>query len=121
MTTSPNPADALNRMLIDRDDPNPDATAAIMRDLIICSDLCAFDAQSFVDYYECDSIESANAIADRIRPLLAECADDYRDAFSTLCLDFSLCPIHQIDYAICFDDDDDECAQIRAAFPSHDT
>jgi hypothetical protein len=40
---------------------------------------------------------------------------------SMLRLDYSLCPMHAIDYAICFDDDDAECAQIRACFPDHDT
>lgn len=33
----------------------------------------------------------------------------------------SLCPMHAIDYAICFDDDDAECAAIRTIHPSHDT
>jgi len=37
-------------------------------------------------------------------------------------LEYSLCPIHAIDFAICFDDDDAECAQIRSIFPDeHDT
>lgn len=33
----------------------------------------------------------------------------------------SLCPLHHIDYAACFDDDDPECAPIRLIHPSHDT
>lgn len=45
----------------------------------------------------------------------------YRDELSTLALSMSLCPMHLCDYASCFDDDDDECSQIRAMFPSHDT
>lgn len=44
-----------------------------------------------------------------------------RDAISAYRLSLSICPIHNIDYAACFDDDDDECAAIRDAFPSHDT
>lgn len=40
---------------------------------------------------------------------------------SILCLENSICPIHRCDYAICFDDDDDECAQLRAAFPLCDS
>lgn len=36
-------------------------------------------------------------------------------------LDNSLCPMHNIDYAICFDDDDPDCAAIRTIHPSHDT
>lgn len=44
-----------------------------------------------------------------------------RDIISTMLLDNSLCPMHAIDYAICFDDDDPDCAAIRSIFPSHDT
>jgi hypothetical protein len=33
----------------------------------------------------------------------------------------SLCPLHLCDYAICFDDEDPECAQIREIHPGHDT
>jgi len=40
---------------------------------------------------------------------------------SMLALEQSLCPMHLIDYAACFDDDDSECATIRAFFPNHDT
>jgi hypothetical protein len=40
---------------------------------------------------------------------------------SQLRLDASLCPMHHCDYCACFDDDDPECATIRAYFPSHDT
>lgn len=40
---------------------------------------------------------------------------------SLLCLDHSLCPIHRCDYAFCFDDENDECAQIRATFPLFDS
>jgi hypothetical protein len=40
---------------------------------------------------------------------------------TAMLLDNSLCPMHAIDYAICFDDDDPECAAIRAIHPSHDT
>lgn len=63
------------------------------------------------------------ALFDFIRALLAriDAAPYQRDALSTLLLDNSLCPLHAIDYAICFDDDDPDCAQIRAIFPSHDT
>ena len=56
-----------------------------------------------------------------LRPILAAILSLDTDSLSTLRLSFSLCPIHNIDYAICFDDDNPNCAQIRAAFPSHDT
>lgn len=44
-----------------------------------------------------------------------------RDELTDALLHFSLCPLHAIDYAICFDDDDDDCAYIRMIHPSHDT
>lgn len=47
--------------------------------------------------------------------------DIYRDELTAMLLADSLCPMHAIDYAICFDDDDDECAAIRLIHPSHDT
>lgn len=48
--------------------------------------------------------------------------DEYsRQEITMLYLDDSLCPMHHCDYAICFDDDDEECALIREYFPDHDT
>jgi hypothetical protein len=44
-----------------------------------------------------------------------------RESLTEIALRLSLCPLHLIDYAICFDDEDDECAQIRTIHPSHDT
>lgn len=52
---------------------------------------------------------------------LIDTADYTTDRMTAMLLDNSLCPLHAIDYAICFDDDDDECAQIRTIHPSHDT
>lgn len=43
------------------------------------------------------------------------------EEITTLRLGLSLCPLHGGDYAICFDDDDPECAAIRAIHPNHDT
>ena len=43
------------------------------------------------------------------------------DQITELALSLSLCPLHRCDYAICFDDDDAVCAQIRMIHPSHDT
>lgn len=45
----------------------------------------------------------------------------HRDDITKLALDNSLCPLHFTDYAICFDDDDDECAAIRIIHTAHDT
>src|SRR6478752_1136209 len=41
-------------------------------------------------------------------------ADEYStERMTAMLLDNSLCPMHAIDYAICFDDDDPDCAAIR--------
>ena len=51
-------------------------------------------------------------------------ADDWgvgRDELTDLALSFSLCPIHFIDYAICFDDRTPECYAVRVIHPGHDT
>lgn len=54
--------------------------------------------------------------------ILRECLAAFdTETLTELRLEYSLCPLHGIDYAICFDDDDPECAQIRAIHPSHDT
>ena len=47
--------------------------------------------------------------------------DSERHELSELALSLSLCPMHLIDYAICFDDENDECALLRSFFPLHDT
>ncbi len=45
-----------------------------------------------------------------------------RDHLTNLAMSHSLCPIHFVDWAICFDDQDVECSQIQFIFPhSHDT
>jgi hypothetical protein len=44
-----------------------------------------------------------------------------REELTELALSMSLCPLHLCDYAICFDDEDPECAQIREIHPGHDT
>lgn len=58
-----------------------------------------------------------------IRELITRLIDnEYARSFiSTLALEMSLCPMHLVDYAICFDDDNAECAAIRSIFPDHDT
>lgn len=74
---------------------------------------------------------------DDLRSILMEEEDvepetDYYDELNTLFhqmteeeqfnlrLEFSICPIHFCDYAICFDDDDPGCAHVRAEHPSYD-
>lgn len=93
-------ATALRDLLIDRNaQPNPPRT----------DDPFPLDAPQF--------------IYDYLRELLhlIDRAPYQTDAMTALLLDNSLCPMHAIDYAICFDDDDPECAAIRAIHPSHDT
>lgn len=44
-----------------------------------------------------------------------------RESVTQLALELSICPLHFIDYAICFDDEDEECKAIRQIHPSHDS
>jgi hypothetical protein len=68
-------------------------------------------------------IDLSSDCPELLRDLLTALLDaPYNTELTTaMMLDNSLCPMHAIDYAICFDDDDPECAQIRAIHPSHDT
>lgn len=59
--------------------------------------------------------------AEMLRYALDDTNQHFTEQITELALMHSLCPLHRIDYAICFDDDDAECAQIRAIHPSHDT
>lgn len=42
-----------------------------------------------------------------------------RDHLTELAIALSLCPVHFVDWAICFDDQPQDCEQIRAIFPHH--
>lgn len=84
------------------DDDNCDISLAI-RDILINDELLASPESPFSDI-----------IRDCIRSLDT-------DQLSQMRLEYSLCPLHACDYAICFDDDNAECAAIRDIFPSHDT
>ena len=90
------------------DDRTFDASA-YLRDLLIDPDAAGDDL---------DNLHPDDA--DRLRELLPIASTD-RELLTRLLLDDSLCPLHAIDYAICFDDDDPECAAIRDIHPSHDT
>lgn len=112
LTTNPDPTPAAARDALDAlcSTLDPDGTInCAARELLIALD----------DYFDTDTDCNADtrslliALIDRI-------ADD-RETLTATLLDFSLCPMHMIDYAICFDDDDDECAAIRSIHPSHDT
>lgn len=96
-----------------RPDCDADAAARDLRSLLI--DSTDSDLES----------DSADELRELILALLTNTERPYdesaRHALSELRLDYSLCPMHAIDYAICFDDDDADCATIRAFFPCHDT
>jgi hypothetical protein len=104
MTT--NPLDAIRALLAHDDDDN---TNIAIRNLLIDRD----DDLSDLYTPRPAEIERARFLA------LIDSLD--RDSLSTLALDLSLCPLHMIDYAICFDDDDPECAAIRTCFPAYDS
>jgi hypothetical protein len=108
-----------------------DLANEMMRDLLITDDDYHPLSLDF-DYYTDDELARSYRLpADfDIRALAAElaaCLDAARAShyhihdLSLMRLEYSLCPMHHCDYAACFDDDDPECANIRALFPSHDT
>lgn len=108
-TRSPSAAFNEIRLITQPLDDRTFAAAEYLRDLLIDSDT---DDSDIPDLHPDD----ANAL----RELLPIASTD-RELLTTLLLDDSLCPLHAIDYAICFDDNDPECAAIRAIHPSHDT
>lgn len=78
-----------------------------------------------VDEYNPDPAGNAREIYDLVGWFFSlaahpEHGDMYREDISRMALDMSLCPLHLVDYAICFDDDDPECAIVRRLFPNHD-
>lgn len=101
MINYPNIARSILTTIEMLDDDNFDIST-IIRDLLIDADSIDFDHE--------------------LRDIISDCIKSLtRDELSMMRLEYSLCPYHATDYAICFDDDDDDCAQIRAIFPSHDT
>lgn len=115
---------AIARLTADRDDD-----AALTRALLCATDsieLHLIDSiidPSDFDATNYDFTRDPHAIrADLELLLTAARTDSYaRHALSDLALAESLCPLHLHDYAICFDDELDECATIRNLFPNHDT
>ena len=91
-----------------------DDDAIIIFIMMLCDDI---DELMNDDQYSRDIINAFIPIFDMINQPESSMIQ-YR---SILCLENSICPIHRCDYAICFDDDDDECAQLRAAFPLYDS
>lgn len=101
-----------------------DLSQEIYRDLLIAHES---DSISPDDYNSSDTTPRMIAAFSYIERTLREAltvlhADPYsRHWLSLQYLENSLCPVHHIDYAACFDDEDPECALIREYFPSHDT
>lgn len=104
-----------------RDDHPHDHFATALRELLIDRDAPALRE---LLTNPSDDDDTPQYAYDTMRALLAT-IDAYpysRDDLSQLALDYSLCPLHFIDFAICFDDDDPDCEPIRIIFPhSHDT
>ncbi len=102
------------------DECQHDIADEMTRDLLILDD----DYEPLDrDYYRNTTTIDIDALATELTAILATLrADQFSTHFlSMLHLDHSLCPMHHCDYAACFDDDDPECATIRAFFPNHDT
>jgi hypothetical protein len=125
-----NMTDAIDRLTVDSDF---DST---MRDLLIAFEDEGFDLKSFLaDQHSWGKWGHARfgdqwskpryldlIRAHRMLEYMAQPGSYMRDELSRLYMRHSLCPIHHVDWAICFDDDDESCAQIRACFPNeHDT
>lgn len=102
----------------------PDLT---LDDLLALTDDDAFDLRMMIiDHRSFDTnatLFAANEIADTMHhdDMLDAIHSLDRESLTTLALHHSLCPLHLIDYAICFDDADPECAAIRTIHPTHDT
>lgn len=100
---------AIRSLLLDLEMPRSTESLPILHPL---------DLHEFADLDQHDRralLAARDAIA-------ANIANPYnRDELTDTLLSFSLCPLHAIDYAICFDDDDADCAMIRMIHPSHDT
>ena len=101
--------------LTTHDTPRHDANRAALRELLIAES----DADELAGY---DDLLTPDT-DDIIELVSSLFSDPYaRDAISHLAMQFSLCPHHFRDWAICFDDNDPSCAQIRAIFPhEHDS
>lgn len=90
--------------------------------MIDCSNNNLLDFDDFASFYaanrfdfESDRTTDHHRIFDILRSMP-------RAQLTMLAIEHSLCPRHFIDFAICFDDDDPDCRQIRDCFPdTHDT
>lgn len=106
MTTT----DFFRQLLIDDD------MLTAMRELLIDPDATSDDLAAIADDLRPADLDR---MRDAIRYMITDSTQ--RESLTELLLESSLCPLHRIDYAICFDDDDPECAAIRTIHPSHDS
>jgi hypothetical protein len=111
--------DAIDALLDD------ESAAMLIRALMIDIDTPFSDLDDMLaDMHDAPYTDDAlNDLRNTIIDLQRESRDPRtaRETLTDLALRLSLCPLHMIDYAICFDDDDAECAAIRTIHPSHDT
>lgn len=102
-----------------------DAARYALREMLLATDPTALaynDDDLDLDDSEpdaADALDHANRLHDAYCALLSTPRE--RDTLTDIALSLSLCPMHLCDYAICFDDDDADCAPIRLIHPSHDT
>ncbi len=111
----------LNRLMQENE-----SASAHIRDLFIMIDELPSETEAQAYYTESPTIEFYQVDLDFFMSLWQSVRTLYenpwvREDFTRLALEQSLCPLHLVDYAICFDDDDQECAAIRIVHPSHDT
>ena len=80
--------------------------------------------QDYTDIEENPDYLIAQRFWDETQIILVKAFEDpyATDQISHLAMELSLCPMHFVDWAICFDDENPECEQIRQVFPhGHDT
>ncbi len=57
----------------------------------------------------------------RVRDLVCKAEKQGGSEWTDLLLAHSLCPVHRVDYAICFGNDNPKCSQVRQIHPEYDT
>lgn len=103
------------------DDAHDHAASAFRYCLILAGNDEAFDADPPRGEFDENEAPFAKELYDL---LLVVMGYEFggTEAMTRFAIDDSLCPVHFIDWAICFDDEDPDCAQVRAIYPNcHDT
>jgi len=109
-------ADGIPRMMRDED------LEQDFRNLLIQFDWSDFDLNDFLQDCESTRYLDLRWAYEILKALKADRAGGGIDTLSELAMQYSLCPVHFVDWAICFDDEPEDCSQVRAIFPrSHDT